>query len=210
MKFKNYVWISIFFGSLWGLSEVTLGYALHYLMIPLAGFIMFPVGYYFLKQAYRQSGSIGAIFLAGFVTAGIKLANFYFPFILPIRIINPAIAIILETGAVLAFYGFSRKRDLKFAGVLGMCVLWRTAFIAIQAFEHAIGFGPDLSNYTLQYSFQFFVLESLINAAIIHFVLNRREFASLDRIKTASCNCGFKVASVFLFAATVCIQFALI
>ena len=210
MKFKNFAWISIFFGSLWGLSEVTLGYALHYLMIPLAGFIMFPIGYYFLRQTYKQTNNIGSIFLAGLVTASIKLTNFYFPFILPIRIINPSIAIILETAVVLALYGYCRKREVKFAGILGMCVLWRAAFIAVQAFELAIGFGPNLSNYTLSYSLQFFVFESLINAGIIYFVLHRQKFPSFGFLKPDRPNYWLKITSVALYAATVCIQFALI
>jgi len=210
MKFKDYAWISILFGSLWGLSEVTLGYALHYLMIPLAGFIMFPIGYYFLRQTYRQTNNIGSVFLAGIVTASIKLTNFYFPFILPIRIINPAIAIILETVVVLALYGYGRKKEVGFAGILGLCVLWRVAFIAVQAFELAIGFGPNLSNYTLSYSFQFFILESLINAGIIYLVLNRQKIPSFGFLKSERPNYGLKIISVALFAATVCIQFALI
>ena len=210
MKFKNFAWISLFFGSLWGISEITVGYALHYFQVPLAGFIMFPIGYYFLRQTYRQTNDIGSIFLAGLVTASIKLTNFYFPVILPIRIINPAIAIMLETVVVLAFFGYSAKRQMKFAGILSMCVLWRVAFIAVQAFELATGFGPSLSNYTLSYSFQFFILESLINAAIIYFVLHGRKFPSFNVLKPDRLNYGLKVTSVALYAAAICIQFALI
>jgi len=210
MKFKNFAWISILFGSLWGLSEVTLGYALHYLMIPLAGFIMFPIGYYFLRQTYKLTDNIGSVFLAGLVTASIKLTNFYFPFILPIRIINPSIAIILETVVVVALYGYSRKKEVKFAGILGMCVLWRVVFIAVQALEYATGFGPNLSNYTLSYSLQFFVFESLINAVIIYFVLHRQKFPAFGFLKPERFKLGLKIASVALYAATICIQFALI
>jgi len=210
MKFKNFAWISILFGSLWGLSEVTLGYALHYLMIPLAGFIMFPIGYYFLRQTYKLTNNIGSVFLAGLVTASIKLTNFYFPFILPIRIINPSIAIILETAVVLALFSYGRKREVGFAGILGMCLLWRVSFIAVQALEYATGFGPNLSNYTLSYSFQFFVLESLINAGIIYFVLHRQKFPSFGFLKAGTPDYGLKIASIVLYAATVYIQFALI
>lgn len=210
MKFKNLAWISIFFGSLWGLSEATIGYALHFFMIPITGFIMFPVGYYFLRQTYKQTDSIGSIFLAGLVTASIKLTNFYFPFIDPLRIIHPAIAIILETVAVLALCNYVRKKKMGFAEILGMCVFWRVAFFAVQSFELALGFVADLSYYTLSYSFQFFIFESLINAMIIYLVLHGRKFPSFDYLRMDRSDYALKITSVALYAAAVCIKFALI
>ena len=41
--------VSLFWGALWGIAEATLGYLAHLIsLIPgIAGFIMFPIGFYF-------------------------------------------------------------------------------------------------------------------------------------------------------------------
>ena len=101
MNKKQFVWISLFWGSLWGLVEATLGQVLHRIPIPgIAGAVMFPIGVFFMVQAYRNSGKIPVIFLTALVAANIKLIDLLLPARSPLAAINPAIAILCESFVV--------------------------------------------------------------------------------------------------------------
>jgi len=99
---KNFVshsfLIALFWGSLWGLAESTLGHILHLLRIPgLAGFVMFPMGVFFMTKAYQDSKSLNMILTTSVVAASIKLSNMLFPGTNPLDVLRPAIAIICES-----------------------------------------------------------------------------------------------------------------
>jgi hypothetical protein len=105
MNKKHLVWIPLFWGSLWGLVEATLGHVLHRIPIPgIAGAVMFPIGVFFMIQAYRNSGKIPVIFLTALVAANIKLIDLFLPARSPLAAINPAIAILCESYIVGLFF----------------------------------------------------------------------------------------------------------
>jgi hypothetical protein len=94
--------IALFWGSLWGLSEATLGHLLHLLRIPgLAGFVMFPVAVFFMVKAYQDTNKLNMILATSVVAATIKLSDMLFPGISPLDILRPAIAIICESLVVI-------------------------------------------------------------------------------------------------------------
>ena len=88
---------AVFWGSIWGLAEATLGYLLHVSKIPgLAGAVMPAVAFYLLYRLYRQTGSTASVISASLMAAGLKGLDIMFSPLGFMDIINPAQAIILE------------------------------------------------------------------------------------------------------------------
>ena len=46
----------VFFGALWGITEATLGFLLHFLPPTIAGIVMFPIAVLILVKAYKATG----------------------------------------------------------------------------------------------------------------------------------------------------------
>ena len=100
---QNYFATSLLWGALWGLSEAILGHILHAVRIPgLAGFVMFPIGMFFMLKAYRDSKSLRVIFTTAVVAAAIKLSDLLLPGTNSLDVIRPAMAILTESLAVSA------------------------------------------------------------------------------------------------------------
>jgi hypothetical protein len=97
-KKTNWVLYPLFWGSLWGVSEATLGHVLHNLRLPvLPGALMFPIGVFFMLRAFRASERVSAIFLTSLVAAGFKFWDFFLPLHTPAAVFNPALAIVSES-----------------------------------------------------------------------------------------------------------------
>lgn len=202
--------VVLFWGGLWGLAEAMLGHALHLLRIPgLAGWIMFPVGFWTIRRAYRQSGR--AVVLAGVpaAAAAVKLADFLLPVSDPFIVINPAAAILLEGCAVAVLFLRLKGRTPSLASLLAAAAAWRAAYsgwgIAASAFLQAsnrfglAGFNP----------WSYFAADSLINAALIRasFEVAKREASgklrprSLGWLDLMAANPALAVSAVLLAAA---------
>ena len=54
---KTFISNIIFWGSIWGIMEATLGYLLHWLPQLISGNIMFPIGAAILLLAYKVNSS---------------------------------------------------------------------------------------------------------------------------------------------------------
>lgn len=96
---------AMFYGSVWGLGEATLGHLLHLARVPgLPGLVMFPFGVLVMGRALNRSGSAAAVFSTGLVAAGFKFLDLLLPGTDILAVINPAQAILLEAlaGAVWA------------------------------------------------------------------------------------------------------------
>jgi hypothetical protein len=94
--------VVLFWGALWGLSEATLGHLLHIVRIPgLAGFVMFPVGIFFMLKAYHDSSHLRMILLTASVAATIKLSDLLIPGALVLDVLRPALAILAESLVVI-------------------------------------------------------------------------------------------------------------
>lgn len=95
----------LFWGSVWGICEASFGFVLHRAAIALPGLpgaLMFPIGFFCMVAAQRATGLRAAPFLAAVVAASIKSVNFILPGMDPIRVVNPALSILLEGLAVTA------------------------------------------------------------------------------------------------------------
>lgn len=94
---------ALFWGSVWGLGEATLGHLLHLARVPgLPGLAMFPFAVLVMGRVLARSGTASAVFLTGIVAAGFKFLDLFLPGTDILAIINPAQAILLEAlaGAV--------------------------------------------------------------------------------------------------------------
>jgi hypothetical protein len=94
---------ALFWGSVWGLGEATLGHLLHLVRIPgLPGLVMVPFAVLIMGRVASRSGGPASVFLAGVVAASFKLFDLAVPGTSVFALLNPAQAILLEAlaGAV--------------------------------------------------------------------------------------------------------------
>jgi len=172
------LWTSVvFFGSLWGLAEATLGYVFHHAMVPgLAGLFMFPIAFFFMRWAYQHTGRLAVILAMAPVAAGIKLFNLFLPTYSVFTTINPVLVILLEAVAVYTVFpallrheGWARRFPLALAATAA----WKGVFLGVlllaslQWTFHSILVNSPLT------VLRFAVLDSLVNAALITLLLAR-------------------------------------
>ncbi|WP_409229299.1 hypothetical protein [Gudongella sp. SC589] len=166
-------WLSIiFWGSIWGIAEATLGHVLHMVSMALPGlpgFVMFPVAFFFMRKVYLENRKPQAVFYAAAIAAGIKLVDFLVPGSIPLRIVNPAISILMEGLAVAMVFAYVNSRDKKFgfmesffSGLLwrGMWVVYLVAISLFNLPAELVTSGPLIA-------LRFLIMESLVNAALI-------------------------------------------
>lgn len=170
---KRYLVTVLFWGSLWGIAEASLGNLLHLAAIALPGlpgFLMFPVAFYFMKRTFDATGQIWSIFHVAVVAAAIKMIDFLLPVYIPIRIINPALCILLEGLAVAVIYGVyrSRARAVSYPAVLTMGIAWRSVFLLYLALIARFGLPAALVTEGIGVSLRFVLLESLANSILIY------------------------------------------
>jgi len=201
-KESNLAKIVLFWGSLWGLAEATLGTLLH--MVPwIAGFFMFPLGFYFMRKAFKGTGRLSSIFLTASVAASIKLTGLVLAIQAPVRILNPAMSILIEGLAVLLFYKFFApgKESFRFHEVLTAAAGWRILFVGY----HLVLLALSLYDGILQLGWDglalFLVVESLVNAGIILSFLKMESIGS--RVFLGKSLRPNMVTSILLFAAAV-------
>ena len=162
----------IYWGSLWGIAEATLGYVLHMAAIQLPGvpgFVMFPVAFYFMRKSYLAIGKADSVFQVALVAALIKCCDFLISGNIPIRILNPALSILLEglTVAAVFVYAERRKTAVGFVSVFSMGFLWRAVFLFYLFLISLIDLPAALVTDGLQFSLRFLFLESLVNAILM-------------------------------------------
>lgn len=165
---SNQAGVVIFWGSLWGLAEATLGTLLH--SVPwVAGFFMFPIGFYFMRRAYRGTGRLSSIFLSASIAATIKLTGLILPLQAPVRVINPAISILIEGLAVLLFFKiFDHSKDkLRFQEIVTAAVGWRLIFLGYHLLLLALSLYDGILQLGWDGLFRFVILDSLVNSGVI-------------------------------------------
>ena len=177
----------VYWGSLWGIAEATLGYVLHIAAIQLPGvpgFVMFPVAFYFMRKAYLSTGKPGVVFQVALVAALIKGCDFLVPGNIPIRILNPALSILLEGLAVAVVFAYAEKREtaVGFASVFSMGVLWRAVFLFYLFLISLIDLPATLVTDGLQVSLRFLLLESFVNATLMFAYLKIEKTARVVRV----------------------------
>ena len=123
----------LLFGGMWGITEATLGYLLHFLPVGFSGMFMFPIGFYFMFNAFKMTGNHSAIFMTAVIAAAIKLADLFIPLRTPMTAINPSISIILESLVVFAFVKVY-KENRHYAGAAVISLSWILILVLMQQF----------------------------------------------------------------------------
>jgi len=100
---------ALFWGSVWGLGEATLGHLLHLARVPgLPGLVMVPFAVLAMGRAAARSQSAAAVFLTGVVAAGFKFLDLFVPGTDLLAIANPVQAILLEALAGAAWISLTK------------------------------------------------------------------------------------------------------
>jgi len=162
----------IFWGSLWGLAEATLGFALHWAAIALPGlpgFLMFPFAFLFMDRAVSDTGLPAAAFLVSLVAAMLKLTDFLIPGHDALRIVNPALSILFEGIAVYAVIRHlsSQNKPMRPLHAFTMGFAWRSLFLIHLWAISLFGLPAALVTDGLSSSLRFLLVESLVNATLI-------------------------------------------
>lgn len=144
MKNKTTILMILFMGALWGIAEATLGYVLHFLPHGMSGMFMFPIGMYFMYNAYKKSNKTQAVMWVAMIAASVKLIDLALPTRSPMSVINPATSILLESLVVFAFVKlYKGRRVVQSSFLVGFA--WIAAFTLLQAFV----FKPEVGLYNL-------------------------------------------------------------
>ncbi|MGB3862699.1 MAG: hypothetical protein WA915_11485 [Candidatus Aminicenantaceae bacterium] len=168
---KQLVLIPLFWGSLWGLAEATVGNLLHWTLIPgIAGFVMFPIGLVFMVMAFNHSGKLSTIFLTALVAANIKMVDLFFPAHNLFAVINPAIAILCESVALMLVFsmkGFKQTLS-RFGFIWSMAFVWRLVYgigtLSLGFIFPAHSFFQQANVHIVR----FFLIDSFANAILIY------------------------------------------
>lgn len=162
----------IFWGSLWGLAEATLGTFFH--VVPwIAGFFMFPIGFYFMKKALNDSGKLISIFYTASIAATIKLTGIFLPFQHPAKVLNPAASIMMEAAAVILFFSIFnyQKSNFKLREILTVTLGWRLIFITYHLVLLTFSLYDGILQMSAMTMVRFLVFETVINALVISLML---------------------------------------
>ena len=162
-------WIQIlFYGSLWGLLEATIGHVLHFVPATIAGSIMFPIAGVILYKAYQKIESKSALFYIGAVAASIKSIDLLLPQQSVFKTINPMISIMLEALVVVIVVNLVvSKSPAKKAIALPIASIgWRSLFILWMGFQYIT--TGNLAPYimTFEAGFGFVIISVLLSGAI--------------------------------------------
>jgi hypothetical protein len=164
---KNWAEI-LFWGGCWGLMEASLGYVIHFFSVPvpgLPGFLLFPAAFIVMTKAVESTHKKDIVLQMSLIAAGLKLLDFLIPGNDPIRIINPALSMMMEGSAVYAVYWISNRSTLVTNFTMG--VLWRGIFLGYMVLISQFGLPAGLVTNGLGIALQFLVMESAINALIM-------------------------------------------
>lgn len=178
---KRYLATIVFWGSLWGIAEASLGNLLHLaaIAIPgLPGFLMFPIAFFFMKKVVDSTGRSWSIFHIAIIAAAIKMIDFLLPVYIPIRIINPAICILLEGIVVACFFHIytTRGQTLTWPAAFFMGAGWRTIFLGYLFVISRFGLPAALVTDGILVSLRFVIMESVVNSIIIYAFLRWGHF----------------------------------
>lgn len=167
---KRLVMNALFFGSIWGITEATLGYVLNLSTIGISGWIMYPIGLYVLQKTYKKNNRLSIILYSSFAAAAIKLVNLFMPISHPVKVINPAFAIVLEGLSVMVLLSWSVKknREIGFISAFLASLSWRLIYFIDAVILYRIDIPSRMiEKGPKEYLWNFLILNSLINAVII-------------------------------------------
>lgn len=163
----------LYYGSLWGILEATLGYILHLLPALIAGSIMFPIATGILLRAVQAGGKRLDLVLIGVLAALIKSVNLLLPQISVWKTINPMLSILFEALAVVAVIGVVTRKHpvLAFLCLPLASIFWRALYLGFSGIQYGItGFlSTHLEN--AANLFRFLLLYGLLSGAVAAFLV---------------------------------------
>lgn len=195
----------LLYGSLWGMAEAILGYVLHLLPFGVSGIIMFPIGYYFMIKAYRKTQNAGCVFLAGMVAAAVKLVDLLLNVLPVIRVLHPALAILLEAlftaAALKLFSSGTAQPNLK--SVVLASVGWRVCFILYQYAMTFASIPSGIIDGGLSSVAGFVLYEGLLNSAIVYLALKYPIRIKLFKVPVKIQESPYAASALFVIALAV-------
>lgn len=167
---KKEMWLAIiFYGAMWGFLEATLGHALHFVPIYIAGLIMFPIASGILMRIYAMTQQRWSLLAVGMVAAVIKSVDILLPGLPLMKTVNPIIAILLETAIVAVVYPLFINTSIKkkITGAVLATVTWRGIFVAYMYASYAV--TGELAKWlgTSSQAINFIVISGLIEAVFV-------------------------------------------
>lgn len=167
-KNMKLVTLVIFYGSIWGILEATLGHLLHFIPVTIAGSIMFPIASYILYKAYKKTDSKRALIYIGIVAASIKAIDFLLPALSIYKTINPMISILLEALVVAFVIKMITKEENKtsYLALPIASISWRTVFITYMGIQFIITGNMAPYIRTLQAGLTFVVFSGLLSGLL--------------------------------------------
>lgn len=155
----------IFYGSIWGILEATIGHVLHFIPATIAGSIMFPIAALILYKAYEQTKSKTSLMYIGIVASAIKSVNFLMPQLSIFKTINPMISILFESLVVVVVIHYVTKEN-KIQNVFSLVIAsiaWRGIFVGWMGLQYALtgNLAPYLKTFAL--GFEFIIIVGIIS-----------------------------------------------
>ncbi|MBN2504265.1 MAG: hypothetical protein JXB20_02870 [Bacilli bacterium] len=200
-QFLERVSIILFFGSLWGIIEASIGYLLHLLPALIAGSLMFPIVAYIMLRAYASGRSKLDLLFIGVVAAAIKSINLFMPAYSVFKTINPMVSIVLESLVVVAVIGLldHEKISARLIALTLASVSWRLLYLGYMGVQYLLTefVAQQLQSFDL--AFEFVVIGGILSgaAAIVAYFLSK----SLDAHKVTNLANKFWLALPTLGAA---------
>lgn len=195
MKNTKHIQTILLLGALWGIAEATIGHLLHFLPCGFSGMIMFPIGFYFMYNAYLVTDKKSAVIATAIIAASFKFVDFFLPMKSPMNIINPGMSIVLESLVVYGFIKiFAGKKSFAYTFSLGLS--WVVLFTLAQAIIFRPAAGLYLS--PLPQMIGFILMNALVSGLLVGFYLQREKIISF---KPRNLKPSFMLPALTIFAA---------
>ena len=193
----------LFYGSLWGIVEATLGYALHWIPATIAGSILFPIAGLILYKAYQETNSRLSLMYMGLVAASIKAVDFYLPQISIYKTLNPMISILMEALLVVLVVNLlvDPKPGRKYLALPIASIGWRALFLAWMVAQFYLTGNQAPYIQTIGAASQFLLVSGLLSGLIGSLFVWIADHVTL-RLPSLSSNWVFASLALILAIAT--------
>lgn len=180
MNKNNYIKMGLFFGGILGLFEATFGYILHLLPSGVSGAIMYPILFAVGMMLYKSTESLKSVYIMTMTATCIKLTNLAIPFLPAVKVLNPAMAILLEglSVALIVTFVVSKNKSLSLKALLLGSYGWRGIYLMYITSLYFMGVGKLRMFQAGPLAIAEFLSYGVINAVIIYVaakVLNAKE-----------------------------------
>jgi hypothetical protein len=182
MKEKKYCQsflIPLFWGSIWGITEATLGHLLHISKIPgLAGSLMFPIAVFFMTRAYSLTGKHSTILFTSCVAASLKIIDLFISPHNLFSVLNPMIAILCESLILFLFLkAWNKQLFSKFFPIFTLVLSWKLIYSsALLTLGHFYTVNSFLDLGSTRF-LRFFIVESLASSLLIYLIFKLYSFS---------------------------------